>query len=276
MVAHVVGGPVSIDFPGPPLTDGQIFYATNGVAYSWNAAAGLWLSLGGTSGGVYTSDVPPPTPYDGQLWFNSAIAQLMIRFNDGSSTQWIPCAQGIPGAPLSQATAGMRVLSSVTVSNQPYVDLTGIPSDINHLDLWASFKVSIGSQQINMQVIDSTGVRSDAAYYSLHIWNTTGTPSAPSGGWYTAVAAGYRLGDDVSVNCPFLLRANFMGIQASTLGLIEVDCLATIGCQQTSSVPRVIRCIYGMFTIATNVTGLRIYPSSGNITSGRFTLLGLQ
>ena len=37
---------------------------------------------------VTTSATAPATPFDNQLWFNSELGSLFVRYNDGTSTQW--------------------------------------------------------------------------------------------------------------------------------------------------------------------------------------------
>jgi len=36
------------------------------------------------------SDTAPAGPVVGDLWFDSVGAKMYVRFNDGSSTQWVP------------------------------------------------------------------------------------------------------------------------------------------------------------------------------------------
>jgi hypothetical protein len=39
---------------------------------------------------ITISDTAPVTPAVGDLWFDSVGSNLYIRFNDGTSTQWVP------------------------------------------------------------------------------------------------------------------------------------------------------------------------------------------
>jgi len=59
----------------------------------------LGVPIGG-GGGVTISDTPPASPTDGQQWFESDSGAMFIRFNDGSSTQWVQTnGAGIADAP---------------------------------------------------------------------------------------------------------------------------------------------------------------------------------
>lgn len=52
-----------------------------------------WQPVGG---GVIVSDTPPASPSDNSLWWESDTGGLFLRFNDGSSSQWVQAnAQGV-------------------------------------------------------------------------------------------------------------------------------------------------------------------------------------
>jgi hypothetical protein len=57
----------------------------DGKAYIRQSLA--WAQAASTALPVVVGDVPP-TPVDGQLWFDSVGLQLYIRYNDGNSSQW--------------------------------------------------------------------------------------------------------------------------------------------------------------------------------------------
>jgi hypothetical protein len=51
-----------------------------------------WSSGGGGGGGDFSvsiGDTPPATPIPGDLWWDSVGGNLYIRFNDGTSAQWV-------------------------------------------------------------------------------------------------------------------------------------------------------------------------------------------
>lgn len=78
-----------------PGTAGQVL--TTGGA----AANPAWAAGGGTS--ITIGDTPPASPSPGAGWWDSVGGQLYIRYNDGSSTQWVP-ASNQPG-PIGPAGA---------------------------------------------------------------------------------------------------------------------------------------------------------------------------
>jgi hypothetical protein len=88
-----------IDFPGPPLTVGQIFTA---AGCSWRWSGTKWVAnVGSTSGGggstTTIGDFPPSTPTVGSGWFDSTDCNLYLWYSDPSGpSQWIP-ATNIPG-----------------------------------------------------------------------------------------------------------------------------------------------------------------------------------
>jgi hypothetical protein len=50
------------------------------------------------AGGVIVSDTPPAAPVDDTIWFNSLTGDTYVRYNDGSSSQWVQI--NLPEAPL--------------------------------------------------------------------------------------------------------------------------------------------------------------------------------
>ena len=48
-------------------------------------------TMGGSA--VAISDTPPASPVDGQLWWESDTGILAIRYNDGTSTQWVAISE---------------------------------------------------------------------------------------------------------------------------------------------------------------------------------------
>jgi len=92
--------------------------------------AGKWLKVnaGGTAleetdapvGGATVSDAAPSTPSNGDLWFKSDEAVLKVRYEDGSSNQWV---DAVPGG------VGGGGNTSVTISDTA-------PGTPNMGDMW--------------------------------------------------------------------------------------------------------------------------------------------
>jgi hypothetical protein len=60
----------------------KVLYVSDGTA--WNAMAPV----------VSIAITAPATPQAGQLWWRSDTGRLMIYYNDGSSSQWVPVNLG--------------------------------------------------------------------------------------------------------------------------------------------------------------------------------------
>ena len=73
------------DFPASP-TVGQEYVPVAGLLFKWNGYA--WDRLGGGAA-IEVSDTPPASPVDRALWFESDAGILWLRYNDGSSAQWL-------------------------------------------------------------------------------------------------------------------------------------------------------------------------------------------
>ena len=71
---------------------------TSGHVLSWNGTDYAWVAQ--TTGGasVSVSDAAPSTPSNGDLWFKSDEAVLKVRYEDGSSNQWVDAVPGGIGA----------------------------------------------------------------------------------------------------------------------------------------------------------------------------------
>jgi len=82
-VSLVLGGGSGGGIPEAP-TDGTIYGRRNAA---WTA-----VPSGGGGTVVSISDTPPASPTVGQLWWESDTGRLYIRYNDGTSTQWVQVA----------------------------------------------------------------------------------------------------------------------------------------------------------------------------------------
>jgi hypothetical protein len=83
------GWVVIISFPEAP-TDGQI--------YGRKSSAWAVVPAGGGGATVTMSDTPPPSPVNGQLWFDTAGTQFYIWYADPTSSQWINTTNAPTGA----------------------------------------------------------------------------------------------------------------------------------------------------------------------------------
>ena len=104
---------MAIDFPNSPVLN-QVFNASNGSVYTWNGT--VWVPVGVAGSQIALADTPPSSPNPGQLWWNSILGQLMIWFNDGTSSQWVPAS---PVPMLGGGTGEVTVVDAVTGNGLP-------------------------------------------------------------------------------------------------------------------------------------------------------------
>ena len=68
---------------------------------------------------VFIGDAPP-TPMQGQLWWESDYGQLLISYNDGSSVQWVAAnSPGPPGPPGPEGPSGGAGSASIFIGPDP-------------------------------------------------------------------------------------------------------------------------------------------------------------
>ena len=71
---------------------------TSGHVLSWNGTDYAWVGQSAGGASVTVSDAAPSTPSNGDLWFKSDEAVLKVRYEDGSSNQWVDALpMGISG-----------------------------------------------------------------------------------------------------------------------------------------------------------------------------------
>ena len=78
---------MAVDFPNSPSNGDTT--TINGVVYTYNSTKTAWETLESVDANAALSDNPPTNPNNGDLWFNSASGELLVRYNDGTSSQWV-------------------------------------------------------------------------------------------------------------------------------------------------------------------------------------------
>ena len=86
---------------GGTAANGKILKYDNTHATDWS-----WADPGAT---VTTSDSPPASPTDGDLWWNSTTGILNVYYEDANSSQWVN-ATGRAGGAIVQANTKIAVL----------------------------------------------------------------------------------------------------------------------------------------------------------------------
>ena len=105
---------MALNFPDSP-SDGDTF---NG--YSYNSSKGAWVSSSLNNTGPIVSDTAPSNPINGDFWFDSSSARLYMRYDDGSSSQWLSLS--VSGADGADGTPTISVsYTHLTLPTTPYV-----------------------------------------------------------------------------------------------------------------------------------------------------------
>ena len=88
---------MALNFPDSP-SNGDTAHG-----FTYNSSKGVWDNLDATVG-----DNAPSSPRNGDLWFDSSTAKLYIRYEDGSSNQWVSLS--VHGTPTVYANTSVLPL----------------------------------------------------------------------------------------------------------------------------------------------------------------------
>ena len=97
---------MALNFPDSP-SNGDTFQG-----FTYNSTKGVWEA----KRDAVVSDTAPSSPRNGEFWFDSSTAKLYVRYNDGSSSQWITL-NGADGAAGASATPTVYANTSVLPSS---------------------------------------------------------------------------------------------------------------------------------------------------------------
>lgn len=119
----------TVTFPNGSIADSALAgsYSGTGACAAGLFVTGLNRNLPPTCNpaGVIVSATAPATPVDSQLWFNSTDLQTYLRYNDGSSTQWVPVVN-LSGATLNNPTITNPIfLGTLQFPDGSYYDTNG-------------------------------------------------------------------------------------------------------------------------------------------------------
>ena len=119
---------MALNFPDSP-SDGDTF---NG--YSYNSSKGAWVSSSLNNTGPIVSDTAPSNPINGDFWFDSSSAILYMRYDDGSSSQWLSLSSS--GADGADGTATVYANTSVLPSSGNVVGSLAFATLTKSLHIW--------------------------------------------------------------------------------------------------------------------------------------------
>jgi len=129
-------------------------YGTNGSGVKgWKADP-----AGGGAGGATVSDTPPGSPTDGMLWWESDTGQLYIRYNDGSSSQWVAAAKAATGVSRELLTANRDYFVAASGGSDSNSGLTvGAPFATIQKALDVVYgTLDIGGKAVTIKLADGT------------------------------------------------------------------------------------------------------------------------
>ena len=93
-----------IQLAGSDNTEDSVILAVDPNSSLTIARNNQTITFGSTSNYVVTDDVPPTSPSDGELWYNSAQGKLKIYYEDVDSSQWVDTNGGGSGTSVSDFT----------------------------------------------------------------------------------------------------------------------------------------------------------------------------
>jgi hypothetical protein len=111
--------PASAPYPGGALFEVSVPAAGGGYDTRRTSLDDIAASLIASSGSasIHFGDTPPSNPANGALWWSSADGQLYIRYDDGSSAQWVSAVNQtvvIPPSTMVSKTGNYTILGSET------------------------------------------------------------------------------------------------------------------------------------------------------------------
>ena len=117
---------MALNFPDSPANGDTA--TLGGKTWTYNTSKTQWsMSSAGGGSSVTVSDTAPTSPSDGDQWYNSLDLKLYIRYNDGSSSQWVVASPQSPGPAGAAGAAGSNAtptITSVTPASYNGVDAT--------------------------------------------------------------------------------------------------------------------------------------------------------
>ena len=112
------------------------------------------------NGAAYISDVPPPNPYVGELWWDSSVGILRVYYLDPNSVQWVdafPIVAGPKGDTGAQGPAGTPGQLANITTDTLYIDNITVSTSTSTGALRVLGGVGIGGD-IHAGVIYSNGL----------------------------------------------------------------------------------------------------------------------
>ena len=135
---------------GPVVSGGGIYEApVTWLGGNYNLGDGVFLDVsvipvaasGGGGAATYIGDSPPASPTAGQLWWSSLRGSMWIRYDDGSSQQWVEAVTMTPGPVGPKGEQGDQGLQGVQ-------GIQGVPGDLTQVIADTLYVNVIGDEMI--------------------------------------------------------------------------------------------------------------------------------
>jgi hypothetical protein len=161
----------AMDFPASPTIGQTYIQAAGAPTYTWDGTA--WVGQPAPKTWVSLAASPPTNPADGDLWWQSDTGVLFLRYNDGSSTQWVVATPAMDLAALDtryvqgQGNAGcFKVSSGSLAASALNVDIP-LPAGYHTLELLLSgYQHTTDAQQALLRMsLDGTTFKIGATDY---------------------------------------------------------------------------------------------------------------
>ena len=175
-------GPPGVGVPGPPGPPG----ADSTVPGPPGPAGPAGPPGAAADTGAYTDGVPPVSPADGRLWWDSTSGNLFVFYDDGTSSQWVPATSTV-AMPPPRNTAKLQAqwVSGAVGANDPVWRVydapdAGVVQSLTYFTASGSFTVAI---QINGSNVTGLGT----------IAVSSATPATATATAANTFAAGQRI-----------------------------------------------------------------------------------
>ena len=113
---------MALNFPDSP-SNGDIAHG-----FTYNSTKGVWEA----NNDAVVSDTAPSNPNNGDFWFDSTTAKLYVRYEDGSSNQWVT----VNGADGASASATVYANTSALPSSGNSVGDLAFATATKSLHVW--------------------------------------------------------------------------------------------------------------------------------------------
>ena len=139
---------MALNFPSAP-TINQV-YTVGDESWQWNGSC--WMPVAGveTYAPVFIGTFPPPTPINGDLWWNSETGSMCIYYTDTDSSQWVSAFQ--PPKPIVEVS-GSQVVTALLEQLSAFPDIASASG--GGIPVGGLFKITGATDATGIRVVSS-------------------------------------------------------------------------------------------------------------------------